>query len=146
MHKSLFSFVIFSLVLFSCDTEKNNKKEVTSDIKQEIKKEYWDNGTLAAEGFYVDGKANGLMKWFHPNGKLAGEGPMLNDKREGTWKVYESEFGKLSAEGSFKQGIKHGVWKIFHENGMLWKEQFWENNQLVTNTEWNKNGEIITTK
>ncbi|SNR16338.1 toxin-antitoxin system YwqK family antitoxin [Tenacibaculum jejuense] len=146
MYKTFLSFIMLGLILMNCDTKKNNKKEITPKIKKEIRKEYWDNGVLASEGIYSHGKANGPMKWFHQNGKLAGEGLMLNDKREGLWKVYESEFGKLSAEGSFKAGIKHGKWKIFYENGALWKEQFWDNNSLITNIEWDKNGEITTNK
>ncbi len=120
-----------SSIFFSCTTKNNSRKEPNIILNQEIKKEYWDNGNLASDGIYVNGKANGYMKWYHENGNLAGEGGMINDKRDGLWKVYESEFETLSTEGYFKDGIKHGTWTLFHQNGSIWKEQIWESNQLI---------------
>jgi len=145
MYKSFPFYILLFVFSWNCQTKKV-KETNTIASKQEIKKEYWENDTLASEGIYINGKANGYMKWYHPNGKLAGEGPMVNDKREGLWKVYESEFGKLSAEGYFVKGIKHGTWKIFRENGALWKEQLWENNTLIKNTEKDNNGNPLHNK
>ncbi|WP_075342861.1 toxin-antitoxin system YwqK family antitoxin [Tenacibaculum agarivorans] len=135
MYKSFAFCILLFVFSWNCQTKKVKEKEIKAiESKHEIRKEYWENDTLASEGIYINGKANGDMKWYHPNGKLAGEGPMVDDKREGLWKVYESEFGKLSAEGYFVKGIKHGTWKIFRENGALWKEQLWEHNTLIKNT------------
>ncbi|CAL2061650.1 hypothetical protein [Tenacibaculum sp. 190524A05c] len=132
--------LLFSLCcILSCKQEQKAKEQKPAlEIRKEIKKDFWENGELASEGIYINGKANGQMKWFHDNGFLAGEGPMKNDKRNGLWKVYNRENGKLSAEGSFKDDLKHGKWKIFHENGTLWKEQFWDFNKLITEQEFSQ--------
>lgn len=126
------------LCLLGCNTSQKGTELKPIEISKEIKKDFWENGVLASEGIYINGKANGQMKWFHDNGFLAGEGPMKNDKRNGLWKVYNRENGKLSAEGSFKDDLKHGKWKIFHENGTLWKEQFWKFNKLITEQEFSQ--------
>ncbi len=146
-------FYTFLFILFS-SCKKDKKTEINSTVqnsflqekKKEIKKKWWDNGAIASEGIYIDGKANGFMKWYHESGFLAGEGLMKNDKRDGWWKVYDIEDGKLGAEGNFKEGSKHGKWKLYHTNGAIWKDQFWENNILINNKCWNENGNEITCK
>ena len=46
---------------------------------------YHENGNLASEGHYVDGKEHGLWKDFHENGKLAAEGQYDMGIEIGEW-------------------------------------------------------------
>lgn len=46
MYKTFLSFIILGLILMNCGTKKNNKKEITSKIKKEIRKEHQDNNNL----------------------------------------------------------------------------------------------------
>ncbi|TCI85257.1 toxin-antitoxin system YwqK family antitoxin [Tenacibaculum sp. M341] len=138
----LYFFVIITFILLlSCKTStKTEKNKSIIHSSKEIKKEWWDNGQLATEGTYANGKANGHMKWYHENEYLAGEGFMLNDKRDGVWKVYNAENGIMSAEGSFNLDMKHGKWELYYENGALRKKQNWELNTLIDENCWDENG------
>ncbi|MDC1161954.1 hypothetical protein OAT18_00790 [Tenacibaculum sp.] len=162
------TLIIIVFIVFGCDTlEKKQKVNIDSNIKRvdtslnknktpkantevfnsnknkEFRKEFWGNGQLASEGYYVNGKANGLMKWYHEKGHLAGIGPMKEGKRDGFWKVYTIEDGKLGAVGNFIEGNEVG---LYHENGKIWKERNWYNSVIISEKCWDNKGNIIQCK
>jgi antitoxin component YwqK of YwqJK toxin-antitoxin module len=51
---------------------------------------YHENGSVASEGEYLDGKEDGLWRDYHPNGKLAAEGRYVDGKEEGIWRYFDS--------------------------------------------------------
>ncbi len=53
--------------------------------------EYHENGTVASEGQYVDGKEDGLWRDFHPNGQPASEGCYREGKEVGVWQFWSSD-------------------------------------------------------
>ncbi|CAM1340504.1 toxin-antitoxin system YwqK family antitoxin [Tenacibaculum amylolyticum] len=132
--RTIFTLALFAFILlFNC--KRNNSEKATPKKPRttlEVKKEWWDNGTIASEGEYKNGKANGKMKWYHQNGYIAGEGPMKNDLRHGWWIVYNVEDGSISAEGNFDNDIKHGTWKLYNADGTLKETQLWEYNKLIS--------------
>ena len=110
--------------------------------KNGLWREYDENNQLAAEGFYENGKANGLMKWYF-EGVLVAKGNMKNDKRDGIWKICDVHNKSNCIEAKFKDDKKVGIWKILHENGKLWKEQNWEEGKVISEKCWDENGNQI---
>jgi len=49
---------------------------------------YHENGQLASEGNYVDGKEHGVWKDFHENGKPAAEGQYDMGTEIGEWRYW----------------------------------------------------------
>lgn len=43
------------------------------------------NGTVAQQGYRVNGKPDGVWKQFDENGHITAKGIYINGKREGTW-------------------------------------------------------------
>ena len=52
--------------------------------------EYHEDGTVASEGQYVDGKEDGLWRDFYPNGQIAAEGHYQRGREIGTWRFWSS--------------------------------------------------------
>lgn len=110
--------------------------------KDGLWKEYDENNQLVSEGFYKNGKANGLMKWYF-EGELVATGNMKNDQRDGLWKICDVHNKSNCIEASFKEDKKVGVWQILHSNGKLWKEQNWEAGKIVSERCWDEKGNQI---
>ena len=66
---------------------------------------HYKSGQLKEEGYWKDGKPEGLYKEYHENGQLKKEGYWKDGKQKGLWKEYD-ENGQLKEEGSFKDGEK----------------------------------------
>ena len=106
-------------------------------------REYFSDGTLAAERYFAHDQACGQWRtWFHggtprseadfgthgvtpapatnrfwhPNGKLAAEGPAIAGVREGQWS-YWNDAGVLVREGGYRQGRRDGPWRFYDERG-----------------------------
>lgn len=62
--------------------------------------EYYQNGNLASEGFYVDGLEDGYWKDYHENGKIAAEGYYSKGNETGKWRYYDEQ-GELEDEESY---------------------------------------------
>ena len=114
-----------------------------------IKKEYYDNGSLKSELNYVDEKLNGVQKYYYPNGNikeihnianettqyeeyfedgnLASKGSIKNKKRVGKWNYYQNQSDrKLKALGMYnKDGLKDGKWE-YYDNEETKKIVFWD--------------------
>ena len=69
------------------------------------RREYFNNGKLAFEGEYLNGKKNGNIKEYYYDGKLAFEGEYLNGEINGKGKNYFKN-GLLSFEGEYLNGKK----------------------------------------
>jgi antitoxin component YwqK of YwqJK toxin-antitoxin module len=75
-----------------------------------------ENGQLAYEGEYKNGKQEGLWKILYSNGNPKYEGECKNGKEEGLWMEWYED-GQLQHEGEFKNGEEEGLWKGLHYNG-----------------------------
>ncbi len=77
--------------------------------------------------------------FFHDNGQVAQEGYFLNGKLHGEWVMYDGS-GKKIAMGQYAGGAKTGKWFFWEET--LLKEVDFSNNQIVAVVNWN-NGEPV---
>jgi antitoxin component YwqK of YwqJK toxin-antitoxin module len=48
-------------------------------MKEEVKRDWYDNGQLALETSYLNERIHGLKKWWYSNGKLLNEIPYKNN-------------------------------------------------------------------
>jgi len=115
-------------------------------VKDGICREWWKNGNLWTEGVYKDDISNGWMKWYNEEGILVAEGNMINDKRDGKWRICDFELVKNCIEANFNEGKKTGIWKILHGNGNVWKEQEWDDGNMISQKCWDENGVKIECK
>jgi antitoxin component YwqK of YwqJK toxin-antitoxin module len=94
----------------------------TSDpsAKEEVKHgkyKWWhDNGQLAQEADYVDGKKEGSDKRWHPNGQLSFEVNCKNDLFEGSYTDFAQNGHKMS-KGNHVNGFSEGTWKYWYYEG-----------------------------
>lgn len=84
-------------------------------------KEYYPNGSLKAEGLYVDGRSEGEWVFYHPNRTPEARGLYENGVRTGVW-LYFHDNGAKSAEGKYTNGLRDGPWTFYHPNGNLSSE------------------------
>jgi antitoxin component YwqK of YwqJK toxin-antitoxin module len=67
---------------------------------------------------YVNGKKEGIAKWYFPSGMLGVITPLHNDSIDGTQRQYY-ESGKIRWSIAFVNGKKEGVSKKYYETGTL---------------------------
>lgn len=90
-------------------------------------KRYHPNGRLAVVGFYRNGRATGVWRWYDERGNLMRKavpqqgydeilvGRNLEDPRT----VYRDAKGHKVAAGLRKRGQPHGEWTYFYPNGSV---------------------------
>ncbi len=102
-----------------------NAKEL---VKLDVKKEYYEDGSLKSSGTAKQGILEGVTRFydkdgnvnnskFYKNGDLIAEG--IYDERglqQGPWKEFYPT-GEIKAEGLYEMGKKIGGWKYYHQNG-----------------------------
>lgn len=74
--------------------------------------------TLTNDNMYSDKdirNKNGQESNYSDLGVLISQGNYKNNKREGTWKIYNRKTGKISQEGEYKNGEKADVWTTYKE-------------------------------
>ncbi len=68
---------------------------------------YHENGTVASEGHYVDGKEDGLWRDFHPDGRPASEGHYRDGREVGVWRFWNAD-GTEESSATFESSIDIG--------------------------------------
>lgn len=82
---------------------------------------YYENGKVAEQINYVNGKREGLSTWLSLKGVKLKEFMYENDELHGTSKYYSGS-GDLLIEGRYKRDKKTGIWK-YYKNGKLVDEK-----------------------
>ncbi|WP_084187244.1 toxin-antitoxin system YwqK family antitoxin [Andreprevotia chitinilytica] len=60
-------------------------------IRHGLFRAYHQNGNLASEGHYADGKEHGPWRDYHENGQVAAEGQYENGQETGEWKFWDAD-------------------------------------------------------
>jgi len=66
--------------------------------------EYYDNGAISQNTFYVSGISNGPSVFYNSDGTISAEGTNKNGVRDGVWKVYSLKSHQIITEGTFVDG------------------------------------------
>ena len=90
---------------------------------------------------------NTKSRHFDDDGNLEGIGTYVNGKKEGLWKYFEeTEDGKLylNLKQTYSKGLREGLSTEYHENGKIFMEVYYKND--VGNgikREYNENGILL---
>jgi hypothetical protein len=127
----------FLMCVSVCFISCNSKEEPL------IKKEYYDNGTLRAEYFFLDDTiADGKYRTYYRSGNIESEGSYKNYKKDGVQTVYY-ENGNVSSVGNFVEGIRTDSAKWFYQNGKLMMHVRFHNDTIYgEGYEYYKNGTL----
>ena len=159
------TMIIISFLIVACgsQTNKSKSKVVSTRIGNEVEvptldtalynqlkdgekhglwKTYDSKNELETEGFYKNGKANGLMKWYF-DGALMAYGNMEDDLRHGIWKICDVHDPTMCIDASFKRDKRDGYITVFHKNGAVSKKQIWESDKMVSEKCWDAIGQEI---
>lgn len=119
-------------------------REYTSEGKVKNAYMYNDNGVLLSEGIIDEaGNRNGKWKDYYQGGTIQAEGQYYENRRTGKWKFYNSQ-GKLEQTGSFNNGRPDGIWTWYYEEGTVLKEEeYLQGQRNGASTEYLRTGEII---
>jgi len=96
----------------------NSASEVKGD---EIRKEFYPNGSVHYERGYKNGEKHGLAKEFNESGNVIREVMYVNGKMHGEFKVYYSS-GVLKNLKVYVDELIEGVTKQYNEDGKLTAE------------------------
>ncbi|MBU0469581.1 MAG: hypothetical protein KJ736_11065 [Candidatus Omnitrophica bacterium] len=101
--------------------------------------DYYDDGKLLNELYYVEGKRQGEYKAYYRSGALWSEGVYIDDLKDGLFKVF-NEDGSLQTEINYYKGKYHGQCKFYNEDGLLEFDDVYEEGQRVSRMSFNKEG------
>jgi antitoxin component YwqK of YwqJK toxin-antitoxin module len=77
---------------------------------------YYENGVLASETNWKDGKLNGLCNWYYDSGRLQAEGNWKDGRQDGISRWYY-ESGRLKEMANYKDGGLLSA-TCYDENGL----------------------------
>ena len=115
------------------DTEKleDEYKQLEERINLMERKQIIDEfPRMLTEGYYINGKQEGVWKYWDREVSQKSEGSFLNGSKSGTWTYWYSN-GKKRSEKRFKNGKKNGTWTYFNTNGQIRKEEIYEDGVLI---------------
>ena len=80
--------------------------------------EYYSNGKIRSDEFYIKGKLCGIATYWHENGNVLKYVNYENDKLDGPYLEYH-ESGQLAWDCTFKKNNVTGLSLEYHENGVI---------------------------
>ena len=103
------------------------------------------NGIMIGEGIVTEkGERDGFWKEYYDDGTLRAEGKYNKDKKEGFWKFYQKN-GVVEQEGNYKNGLPDGEWRWYYASEELLRdENYYDGLQDGLSTEYDEEGNVIT--
>ena len=81
-------------------------------IQKEYYREYYNDGSIKAEGWKMDNQKVNYWYSYHPNGTVSEKGHFVKNKKEGYWYYYSPQ-NKLIKEGHFINNKAEKWWIIY---------------------------------
>lgn len=91
---------------------------VITPVSAVMRTENWPNGKVRSQEPIVDGKIEGLAKYFHENGELQSEVPFLHGLKHGRVKTFRPD-GVIEQDANYRNGQLDGATKLFGPTGDL---------------------------
>ena len=88
-------------------------------------------------------KKNSLWTNWHANKQVREKGHYINDKEDGEW-IYWNDKGIKVINGFFHEGDKIRVWNFWYSNGNKKQQIDYDSGKKISESCWDKNGEIIS--
>ena len=102
----------------------------------------YQNGEIATENNYVDGRQQGIQRSYHYDGTLWIEEEQKDGAPNGFYREWY-ENGQLASQIEYINGREHGKYIGWFSDGQLSTEWTYENGVLKHEKQWNKDGEVI---
>ena len=102
----------------------------------------YQNGEIATESNYVDGRQEGVQRSYHYDGSLWIEEEQKNGRPTGFYREWY-ENGQLASQVEYANGREHGKYIGWFSNGQKSTEWTYEHGVLVHDKQWNKDGEVV---
>ena len=119
----------------------NNKPETNKNI--EVRESYYPNGNIEFKAAYLNGKLDGLSRYWDKDGNLISEADYSNGLPHGKWIKYHPNGNPMNVVNYF-HGQKHGDEYWYYETGQLKSEIKYQYGESVTEIiRWNLDGIII---
>lgn len=132
--------ILLTLFLFSCY---NGANTMLLEPNIEIKRDFFENGSLRYEFTYKLGKLDGVSKTWDINGNLISIVNYKDGMLSGEWKTFYIS-GQLKNSVIYLNGKKNGVELWYHPNGEKQSEVIYENNKIVSRMlRWDEQGRKI---
>lgn len=100
---------------------KNELLSLEGKIKDGKYFEYYENGKIKAERNFLNGKEEGVAKFYYPSGNLQSKVEYSSGVLNGLVYIY-SESGRLLFEQNYKDGVLEGISKEYDESGNVKRE------------------------
>lgn len=152
--KNLISGLICSFLAFSCSFKtqtvtftdaagKQYKIYVPRKIGRNTHSSYYPDGSVEFEAGYLNGRPDGVVKYWLQSGQLISVAQYENGKLHGHWYRYHDN-GQLAYTGDYFFGELHGSEKYYHHNGNIKSSQEFEFGVEVSElVRFDSNGKLI---
>jgi antitoxin component YwqK of YwqJK toxin-antitoxin module len=128
------------------------------------KAHYKEVGSASCSGEFLDGKASGKILFSWPNGNKNYRATFLSNEKHGL-ETFWQENGDITSQINYKYGLRDGLAKqwsnnnlvysgtyirgkkngkhtVWYSNGKLWEILIWDNDILISSTEYYENGDL----
>jgi len=95
---------------------------------------YYETGNIKAVMNFSDNGKFAQTKLYYQNDSLAAEGFYKNGKKDSTWNYYSYYDNIKKSTENYKNGVKHGISQVYFNNGNIFDETNWVNG--VKHGEW----------
>jgi hypothetical protein len=137
---ALFLCLLASFLLYSCFPQ--NSSSEGQEASKDVRKIYYQDGTLHKEMAYKNGLQDGVSKEYYKSGKIFQEVAYKKNLRNGVAKRY-FESGLLSQETPYVNDKMHGVQKRYRRSGDLMTEvPYYEGNLCIGLKEYTIDGKL----
>ncbi|MFT5846097.1 MAG: antitoxin component YwqK of YwqJK toxin-antitoxin module [Psychroserpens sp.] len=96
--------------------------------QKKYQRDYFDDGTLASEGWISNNQKINYWKYYHANGQLKSEGHYKKNERTKYWRTYRNNRTKES-EGHYANGNKNKWWLFYDSEEKINHKCQLKNNQ-----------------
>ena len=100
------------------------------------------NGQKELEENFKDGKRDGLFVGWYENGQKRSEGNYKDGEQYGLYPTWH-ENGEKRSEVNIKDGLYDGLLTGWHDNGQKAHESNWKDGKIVSQKDWDEEGELI---
>lgn len=108
-------------------------------------KTYYENENLFTDGYVKDGNLDGISKRYYETGEVEYEWTFKNGILDGIAKEFHKN-GALRATINYVDDKREGAQKVYYENGTLKKEYFYQNDAVISEKTYDKEGNLITSE
>ena len=108
------------MLLTNCHLKKNQEADNGLGTHENVSE------TIYGQGETVNGKKEGIWKFYHDNGKLAAEIPYAMGQEDG-YAIYYYESGVKESTTNWVNGVENGEAFHYYENGKIKDHGFYKN-------------------